>query len=149
MSRSGIILSRLEAIIDLPISLPQTELRVQDSIVVAFFKVGVGQRLDMGWLCLKLLNVLIPEGEDPVKVNTSLGLVYAGLYAGGFDPVRRPSGTPMHVISLSGPVSRILNPVRARSFDGPDIISVVVVNNTTNVLVDVTLVGSAKLLAYA
>jgi len=138
---TAITTSRLDTIRGMPIALPQTQLRRADSIVISSYKLDLGQRLIIHWLSLKMLKVI---SGSPIKINSSLGLVYVGVFAGGFDPLRVPSGVPLHVISLGGPGSKVLNPHIVREFSGPDIIEVVAVNNMTNIDLEITITGSAK-----
>ena len=138
---TGTTKNRLDTIRDVPLALPQAQLRRGDSIVVSSFKLALGQKLSLGWLGLQLLKL---SPGTPQRVNSSLGIIYAGIYAGGFDTLRRPSGTPLQLLSISSPTMKILNPYTHREFSGPDIIEVLVVNNTTNIDVEVMLVGASK-----
>jgi hypothetical protein len=126
-----------------PLALPQTQLRRADSIVVTSVKLLLGQRLRLGWLGLKLLKV--GTGAQN-RLNTSLGTAYVGVYAGGFDALRQPSGTPIYVLSATGPLTRQLTPYAWREFSGPDVIEVVAINNTGNVDVELAVMGAMRLL---
>lgn len=136
--------SRLATIMELGIALAETDLRRDDSVVVGVFKLDLGQTLRVGWLALQLLKINLAQAT-PTKVNSSLGFVYLGIYAGGFEPLRRPSGTPINFVNLSGPNTKLMNPYPMRAFSGPDVIHVLVVNNTLDTDVEVMVSGSLKL----
>lgn len=134
--------SRIEKVVSIPVSLPQAELRRGDSIVLSTIPLALGQRLSIDWLSFKLLSAVT---TTPARINTSLGIVYLGVYAGQFDKIQQPNGTPIYAISCSGPSTKLLNPYIRRVFVGPDVISVIAVNNTSNADVATTCTGSLRL----
>lgn len=136
--------SRLDRVINLHGTLPQTDLRRGDSLVISSIKLDLGHTLSVGWLSLQLLRINIAE-VLPTRIINSLGFVYAGIFAGGFDTLRRPTGMPISFVNLSGPNVKVLNPYIVREFSGPDIVEIVVVNNTTDTDVEVMVAGSMKL----
>jgi hypothetical protein len=131
---------------DIPISLPQTEVRAGDSLVVCSVKLLLGQELRLGYVAAQLVKI---SPGTATKINTSLGLVYVGIFAGGFDTLRTQSGTPVNYLSFSGPRVSVLSPYNQRNFLGPDVVEVVVVNNTSNLSMDLSVIGAARLFIYA
>lgn len=125
-------------------ALPQADLRRGDSIIVSTTKLELGESLHIGWLSLQIIKISL-TGTVPVRVINSLGFVFAGFYMGGFAPLRRPSGMPVNFISLSGPSVKLMNPYTLRSFSGPDIVELVVINNTLDTDVEIMLAGSMQL----
>jgi len=142
MSSGLVTQPRLDMIVDLPIGLAQAKLPRATSIVMASIVVGLGQRLRLGWLSLQLVRL---SATTPSRLNTSLGIAYVGVFAGGAELARIPTGTALCVISLNGPFVKLLNPYVARDMEGPDVVNVVAVNNTSNVDMEVVVTGSAKL----
>ena len=134
--------SRNDSIIDLPISMAQLELKKEDSIVITSVKLSLGQVLRINWLSMQLISM---KSGSPTKITDSLGFVYGGVFAAGFDTVRRPSGTPIFTRSINSPLTKVLNPHIIREFSGPDIIEFVAVNNTSNVDVEIAMMGDVKL----
>lgn len=136
--------TRLKSIIDLHAALPQADLRRGDSIIISSTKLALGESLEIGWLSLQIIKINLTE-DTPTRIINSLGFVYAGLFMGGFDPLRRPSGMPTNFISLNGPNVKLMSPYTRRSFAGPDIVTLIVINNTVDTDVEIMLAGSMKL----
>jgi len=136
--------TRLKSIINLHAALPQADLRRGDSIIISSTKLALGESLQIGWLGLQIIKINLSE-QTPTRIINSLGFVFAGFYMGSFDPLRRPSGLPTNFVSLSGPNVKLMSPFTKRSFAGPDIVTLIVVNNTIDTDVEVMLCGSMKL----
>lgn len=133
---------QFDNIIDIPVLLPQTEIRAQDSLVICSVKLLLGQTLCLGYMACQLVQI---DPGDAIKANSSLGLAYVGIFAGGFESLRTPSGTPINFVSMSGPQISVLSPYNQRNFAGPDIVEIVVVNNT-DLNMEVAVTGTAKLI---
>ena len=134
--------TRNAKVIDLPFGCPQTELRRGDSLVIAVFKLATAQKLTFKVLQLTLVRVLTAGSPSPVA--TELGLIYVGLYGGGFG-VDRPAGMPMAYLSLNGPGTSVMNPGAPVVAAAKDTYELVAVNNTSNMDYDISVVGSAGL----
>lgn len=86
-------------------------------------------------------------GGSPQLVNSYCGAVYSGVYSEQAVLVSLPTGNPIYYLSLDAPGVVSLPARSRRIFNGPDIVSVVVTNNTYNVSqVEVVLTGVFKLL---
>jgi hypothetical protein len=84
-------------------------------------------------------------GSAPIMINSSLGPVYVGLYTAHFFRVNQPSGNPIFYLTSTFPGATILAPRAKRIIYGPDVVSVAVSNNTTNInMVEVSVSGLAK-----
>src|ERR1044071_1539833 len=114
MSSGLVTRPRLDAIVDLPIGLAQAKLPRSTSIVVASIMLRIGQRLRLGWLGLQLVRM---SKASPSRLNSSLGVAYVGVFAGGAELVRIPTGTPLCTISLNGPFVKLLNPYVSRDME--------------------------------
>jgi len=132
--------SQFNNIVDTPILLPQTELRAGDSLVICSVKLLLGQTLRLGYVAAQLLKI---DPGTPVKTNTSLGLAYVGVFAGGFEFLRVPSGTPINYLTVSGPQIVVLSPYNQRNFVGPDVLEIVAVNNS-DLNMELAVTGTAK-----
>ena len=91
---------------------------------------------------------IIRPGHKTRRVNTSLGLVYVGLYTQQFFLINRPCGDPTFSLSLDGPGS-VSMPVRtSRIIKGPDVISLAITNNSYDVnYIEAVVTGTIKLFA--
>jgi hypothetical protein len=139
--------SRLNTVINIPLALAQTDFRRDTSILLGSVKLSLGQTLQMGWLSLQLIKINLTSAA-PVRINMMMGLVYMGIFAGSYNPLRRPSGIPLSFVSLSGPNTKIINPYVPRIFSGPDTVDVIIVNNTTDTDVELMAAGSLKLYTH-
>jgi hypothetical protein len=147
MNNGHVTEARLNEIRYLHAPLPQTDVRSDDSIVVSSTKLNLGETLRIGWLSLQLLKIDLTT-VTPVRINNSLGFAYLGIFAGGFEPLRRPSGLPITFINLSGPNVKVMNPYIDRTFSGPDVIEIVAVNNTADTDIEIMVSGSLKLYTH-
>lgn len=73
--------SKLQNVIDMPVSLPTTEIKQGDWLVIASVKIATPQRLRMRFLNLKLVSaaVDIADINSTNKVFGNLGLAYVAL----------------------------------------------------------------------
>lgn len=103
----------LEAIVDLPVSLPLTQVRAADWLVVATFKLVAGQKLTFNTMNLAVIDASIAGVNLPLgdqcnqfnikKVNNSFGIAYIGI-AKNYSVTTNPSG-----ITWSGTASDIIS----------------------------------------
>lgn len=71
-------------------------------------------------------------GGPPKLINTGFGTIYVGIYAEKFSGINRPTGTPIFSLTLDSP-GLVSLPLRSRRiFHGPDVVSVAITNNTSN-----------------
>ena len=126
--------------VTIPISLPQTILGPNSSLVVASVKLELGDVLRFRWMNMHLIQTSAALGT---KVNSALGWGYAGIYAG----VRHhlPTGIPLALIVSSTAGVRSTNPFAKRDFSSPDTYEVIVTNNVTDATVKVALSGCLQL----
>lgn len=124
----------------IPISLPQTVIGPNTSLVVAAVKLELPNMLRFRWLNLQLASNGL---ERPNRVNSSLGFAYAGIYAGVRDHV--PTGLPLAISIASTIGVRSTNPFAKRDFSAPDTYEILVTNNTTNNSLRVVVSGCLQL----
>lgn len=120
---------RFDAIGDVGICLPQTELRRGSIIQIASFKLRPSQRAVVRVLNLTLLKVLTP-GVIPDTVNSSFGVAAVGVYG----PVNTYGGlmvcSPIIKTVSAGLGVAFLNPYTDNTIVSPGIYVVNVFNNT-------------------
>lgn len=126
--------------VTIPISLPQTLIGPNSSLVVASVKLELGDVLRFRWLNMHLIQT---SAALATRVNSSLGWSYAGLYAG----VRHhlPTGVPLALIVSSTLGVRSTNAFAKRDFSSPDIYEVIVTNNVTDATIKVAVSGCLQL----
>jgi len=129
---------RLARIVHLPISFPQTEVQAGQSISVAAFIVGVGQRLEIRSLTLNVIRILTPS-VVPVLDFTAYQTCSAGLYLGA------SNCSPLAFASVEGNGVAAINAFRKTVIATPGTYSVIVQNNTINVDLSVAATGAVKL----
>jgi len=84
-------------------------------------------------------------GSSPAFINSSFGLVYVGLYTQEFYRLSTPGAVPIFFLSLPNIGLASLPSRTRRIVHGPDVVTVAVTNNTTNVDdVEVTVSGVIK-----
>lgn len=163
--------SQLDAIVDLPVSLPIADLYPEEWLVVSTAKITTPQTLTLRWLQAWILTADDPavvssvDGsvtvqadssglctfppQAPELITTGLGLAFIGLYR-DFDPLRSPAFQAAQEAPLvignatsNAPVSAIrsLTPV-TYSADGA--YSFVICNNTSNRLLRVVVSGQLR-----
>jgi hypothetical protein len=129
--------TQYDRIINLPISLPQTELRKQHYLQVCTLLVAQGQRLEIGYLSVHLFRILTP-GVTPQFADSSLGLVSVGLMASSM------FSSALGLVSISEPGCASWNADQPVVITAPGVYNVQVLNNTTNVDLSVVVTGSAR-----
>lgn len=130
--------SRYATTCDIPIQLPQTELRRGRYIVAGQVRLILGQTMRVRPLSLHFISVLT-AGVTPIALTTGTGIISAGVYLG---PMLCSS--PLILRSFS-PSIITMNPFQYRDFSTPGIYSFIVSNNTQNVDVTAALTGVAKI----
>ncbi|MHC4332506.1 MAG: hypothetical protein ACYSUV_02000 [Planctomycetota bacterium] len=120
---------RFSAVANLPISLPQVELRRGSSIQLAEFRLTVGQFAIVRLLNLNVIKVLNP-GTVPDIVNSSFGVASAGVYG----PINSWGGhmlcSPIIRVTSAGIGVASLNPYSEHIIGSPGLYVVQVFNNT-------------------
>ncbi len=124
-------------VLDLPISLAQTELRRGKCINVAQFPIQLGQWLLLRSLTLHVVKNLTP-GQVPTYSTTSLGAISAGLYFGS------ALTSPLAIASTLSSGYSAVNPYAVVKCVCPGVYTVYVSNNTSNMDFSVVVTGSLK-----
>ena len=127
--------------LDVPITLPQTELRRGRYINCGQVCLTLGQTMRIRCLNLHLVNI-ITATAIPNIFSTALGIVSAGIYT---SPMACSSAC---LLSAQSPGIVSLNSFAYKDFSTPGVYYFMVSNNTTNIDVSVALTGVAKLLNY-
>lgn len=130
---------RFQTIYDLPIQLPQMELRRGRFIVFGAITVTLGQVIRVRCFNLHLINIITPE-STPNIFSTPLGLVSAGIFT---SPMLCSSGVLMRT-SSPGVVG--FNNFQYRDFAVPGTYYFGVSNNTSNIDLTVAVTGVAKII---
>ena len=114
---------RFAEIANLPICLPETELRRSVDLQIASFELGLGQKAVLRFLSLNVLRVYTP-GVTADTINSPFGWCYAGLFAG------RMASSPFVYVATSQIGITQLNLFTEYIVASPGIYTVRVVNNT-------------------
>jgi len=130
--------NRFSRIVNIPITLAQTELRRSKSIRIGDWAVKLGQKLQVKCLTVHLVKVLTP-GPLADYNNTALGMASVGVY---FGPMMC---SPLVYASAGNVGAFTVNPFTTYTFLSPGIYSVVLSNNTNNLDLSVVVTGSLKL----
>jgi hypothetical protein len=130
--------NRYQTIYDLPISLPQTELRRGRFIVIGTVNLTLGMTMSVRCFNLHLVNLVSP-GATPNVFSTSAGLVCAGVFT---SPMLCSGEILMKLLS-PGIVG--FNSFQRKDFGTPGIYYFMVSNNTTNIDFTVCVTGVAKI----
>jgi len=130
--------ARSKTIYDLPIQLPQTELRRGRIITAGKIQISLGQVMRVRLFTLHLINIITPDSVPDIFSN-ALGLASAGVYLG---PMVCSSGLLMRA---SAPGIVAFNSFQYRDFSTPGVYSFIVSNNTSNIDMTVALTGVAKI----
>lgn len=130
---------RFQTIYDMPIQLPQMELRRGRYIIAGTIKIGLGQVMRIRCFNLHLVALLTPD-DTPDIFNTPLGIVSAGIYN---SPMVCSSGVLLHTLS-PGVVG--FNSFQYRDYATPGTYSFIVSNNSRNVDLSVSMTGVAKII---
>ena len=126
---------------DVPIQLPQTELRRGRYINCGQVRLTLGQTMRVRSFNLHLISILTATAL-PSIFSSSLGIVSAGIYT---SPMMCSSAC---LLSAQSPGLISLNTFAYRDFSTPGIYYFTVSNNTSNVDITVALTGVVKLLNY-
>jgi len=120
---------RYAAIANLPISLPETELRRGSFIQASVFKLAPTQRASIRVLSLAITRILTP-GVLPDNINSSYGLATVGIYG----PINLVYGymlcSPIISVSVGGVGTAMLNPYTDHEISTPGVYVAAVFNNT-------------------
>lgn len=131
-------LNRFNRILNIPISLAQTELRRSKSLQVTQWVLEVGQRLNLKLLTIQVVKILTP-GPLPGYTNTALGTASIGLYLG------TSITSPLAWASTNTVGSSICNPFSSHIVATPGLYTVIVSNNTNNLDLSVAATGSMRI----
>lgn len=132
--------TRYARIVDLPVALPQTEVRRGKQIILGRVTLALGQLLRIRSLVLHVIRNLTP-GPLPSSMNTTLGIASVGIYLG-------PMLTSSPAL-VRGPTtgSFALNSFGLHDIVTPGNYTVIVANHTDNFDLSVIVTGSLKLYA--
>jgi hypothetical protein len=136
--------SRRNTVVDMPVSLPQTELRRGNELLLASVPLALGQRLSVRALTLSLLKIL-SSGSAPDRINTPQGLCSVGVYVGEM------LCTPLCLVVAGQVGTAALNAFAPREFVTPGLYTVRVFNNTGRVTghaVDLSVTATGVLKLY-
>lgn len=131
---------RYRKIVNLPISLAETELGRGRTMHAWRWTVVQGEKLELQSLSLHVVKILTP-GVLPVYLNTALGAVSVGLYFG------QTLTSPIAWASVETVGSAMVNPFATCRIVTPGLYTVIVANNTANTDVAVCATGVLKLYA--
>ena len=129
---------RYQTIYDLPIQLPQTELRRGRYMVFGAVRLVLGQVMRVRCFNVHLINIITPD-NTPNIFNTSLGLVSAGV----FTSPMLCSGSVLMKCFAPGVTG--FNSFQYQDFGTPGIYYFAVSNNTSNIDLTVAVTGVAKI----
>ena len=118
--------ARYANIVDLPICLPETELRRSVDLQIASFRLNNGQRAVIRLLNLNVLKVFTP-GIIADVINSPFGWCYVGVFAG------RMASSPFVYVATAQIGITQLNLFSEFIIASPGIYTVRVVNNTGKV----------------
>lgn len=127
--------SRFERILNLPISMAQTELRRGKTLSIAQVTLEQGQVLEMRALSLHLVR-LLTFGEIPEYLNSALGLCSVGLY---FGPM---ISSPISYTKVTTTGATATNPYVRKRVRCPGVYNVLVSNNTSNIDMSICATGA-------
>ena len=117
---------RYAAIVDLPICLPETELRRSVDLQISSFELASGQRAVIRFLNLNVLKVLTP-GVIADTVNSPYGWCYVGVFGS------KMAASPLTYVATSQIGNTQLNLFTETILASPGIYTVRVINNTGKV----------------
>jgi len=126
---------------DVPIALPQTELRRGRYINCGQIRLTLGQIMRVRCLNLHLVSIITATALPDI-FSTSLGIVSAGIY---LSPMMCSSAC---LLTMQAPGVMSMNSFSYKDYATPGIYYFTVSNNTTNVDITVALTGAVKLLNY-
>jgi len=128
---------RFARVLDLPLSLAQTELRAGKAFVVTRIPLALHQRLEMRSLTI-MVNAILTPGVVPAFLNTAMSLCSAGLYRSTIltSPLAYAAFTQMTATT---------NPFSPCVIETPGTYTLIVSNNTDNTDLSLTVTGSIKI----
>lgn len=114
---------RYASIADVPISLPQTELRRGSTIHIASFRLSAGQKAVLRVMGMNILSVFTP-GVLADQINASFGWCYVGVFSGHMasSPFIYVSASQVGVANLPTTCDKVIA--------SPGVYTVQLVNNT-------------------
>ena len=136
---------RLEASRFIPFATPQTEVRPGKCIVLASVKIALGQRMRVRWFGMSVPRIYSGNAASLVKRNPWFTTAFAGVYSGDFEGIDEPCGMPLAWVGVDGAGFVATNPHARADFSQPDIYSMVLVNNTTEAILDCVVTGSVQI----
>lgn len=129
---------RYQTVYDLPIQLPQTELRRGRYMLFGAVRLLLGQTMRIRCLNLHLINIITPS-NTPDIFSTPLGLVSAGVF---YTPMLC-SGAVLLYTSSPGVIA--FNSFQYRDFATPGTYYFGISNNTRNIDLTAAVTGVAKI----
>jgi len=130
---------RYQTIYDLPIQLPQMELRRGRYMVFGTVNLVLGQIMRIRCFNIHLINIITP-GNTPNIFSTPLGLVSAGVFT---SPMLCSGSILMKAFS---PGVTGFNSFQYQDFATPGLYYFAVSNNTSNIDMTVAVTGVAKII---
>ena len=135
--------SRFNSVLTLPLGIAQVDLRQNSCILLGSVVLNEGQAFNVSFLSLQ--TVRINSTDTPQFLTSTLGLCYAGVYFQGDLPVHLPLGMPISgIVSVTPSLSQI-GPFDSRRLSTPGTYDVFVVNNTSNIDLEVVVTGCGKI----
>lgn len=132
----------LAQVLDQGFGLPESRLAAEAAIPVGYLQLSPGQLARLRWLSVHLVRII---GTDaPLKVNTGLGSVYAGLYPTAA-ALRFTPGQPLAYTPVDVPGVNQTSPYFYHDLESPGTYLILLVNNLSNAAVDVSVTGSFRL----
>ena len=129
---------RLGRVVNIPIAVPQTEVRAGYNFVVGSFNLKAGQRVEIRSLTLKVVQILT-VGALPDLSYSAYGLALVGVFSGLSD------ATPLVYSKCVSSSPRTSNPFSVKTIHGPGEYRILVKNCTSNLDLSLCATGSIKL----
>jgi hypothetical protein len=139
MNKPFVTPARLERVFDIPVSFAQTEVRQNKTIAIATIPVNQGEKLLLQSLSIHLVKILTP-GENAILRNTAFGMAHVGLYFGGM------LTSPLAYARLLNVGVCTTNLFRRWAVTTPGVYTVVIANNTDNLILSLSATGSVKMI---
>ena len=130
--------SRLAQIVEVPLSMAQTELRRGKTLQIAQVILAQNQVLELRSLTLNLVRILT-FGQLPAYLNSAFGLCSVGVY---FGPM---ISSPISYVKITTSGAALMNPYKRKVIKSPGTYTVLIANNTSNLDMSVCATGSMKL----
>lgn len=132
-----------ERTLEVNFNLPQTLLKPNTAEQVALLTLEAGQGLQLRWLSVHLVKLNLTSFVAPVKVNPSLGTVYAGLVGDRAAFLSAPAGRPLVYVPVELP-GVAANPPAFITQLSPGTYGLIVVNNLLATEVEVSCCGAFR-----